>query len=249
MFYLVGLGLSPKQITLEALEVLGGCEEVFVESYTNKYAQGELKELEDRIGKRIEVLGRSEVEQGFDEKIILGKDRDVALCVFGDALSATTHVQLLLDAKEKGVDVKVVHGISIFDYLADTGLDRYRFGRVCTIVRPEPSYNPESFYDVIDGNEKRGLHTLCLLDIKEDGKMMSISEGLEVLEGIQKRRKGNLISKAFVVGIAGAGSEEIEVRSGKVSEVKGVKFRGFPQTLIVCGNLTEKEMEALGVLG
>jgi len=42
----------------------------------------------------------------------------------------------------------------------------YNFGETVSIVFWTDNWQPDSFYDKIDANLSRGLHTLCLLDIK-----------------------------------------------------------------------------------
>ena len=46
-------------------------------------------------------------------------------------------------------------------------------------------------YDQIKDNQKNGLHTICLLDIKKDEepeRMMNCKEAIEILEKISKKR-------------------------------------------------------------
>lgn len=42
----------------------------------------------------------------------------------------------------------------------------YSFGETVSIPYWTETWQPDSFYDKIASNRKRGLHTLCLLDIK-----------------------------------------------------------------------------------
>src|SRR3989344_2754343 len=127
MLYLIGLGLRVEHLTLEALATIKECKALFVETYTSAYSQGTIEDLEKTIDKEILKLGRKAVEEGFDEILSAAKGTDIALLVFGNPLTATTHVQILLDAKEKGIECKVIPGISIVNYLPFTGLDAYRF--------------------------------------------------------------------------------------------------------------------------
>jgi len=248
MLCLVGIGLTPKHLTLEAIDTLKECKRVYIESYTSSYAEGTVSELELRLNKKISALKRKEVEEGIRELLIEAKKENIALVVFGNPLTATTHVQIILDAKKAGVKTKVVAGISVTNYLAKTGLDEYRFGRTCTVVAPKENFSPESFYGVIEKNLNAGLHTLCLLEITEEGKLMSIREAIEVLEGIQKKKKNKAIDRALLVALSAAGSSKEEIVAGKAEKLKKHKFNGMPQSLIVCGKLNEKEREAIGEL-
>lgn len=250
MFYLVGIGLSPEQITQEALEALKSCDEVYLDAYTSAYAGGGVGDLEKMSGKHVVPLSRDGVEIGFAEKLGAAGGKNIALAVFGDALSATTHLQLLLDAKKQGIEFVVMHGVSVFDVVAECGLDRYRFGRTCTIVKPQAGYAPESFYDAIERNNGIGLHTLCLLDIPEKGGMLNIKEAVEILEGIEKNRgllgDKSIMRNSVLVGIAGAGSMGQRFAHGGAEKIKKIDFKKFPQSLVVCGELSDKEKEALG---
>ncbi|MBI2529801.1 MAG: diphthine synthase, partial [Candidatus Diapherotrites archaeon] len=167
MLYIIGIGLKPEHITLEALRALEECEDIYLETYTSAFAEGDLKGLKKAVGgKKINLLDREQVEEEFAQNIMPNaKNEDVALLVFGAPLFATTHVQLLIDAKALKVKTRVVQGISVQNFLPETGLDAYKFGRIATIVAPEENYAPESFYEIIEGNFANGLHTLCLLDI------------------------------------------------------------------------------------
>lgn len=251
MFYLIGIGLKPGHLSFEAKQAMGACEKVFLDSYTSAYAEGSVEELEKIVGKKIIALGRKEIEEGFGTLLKGAKNygENIALLVFGNALSATTHVQLLLDAKQAGIPSKVIAGISIFDFLASTGLDQYRFGRVCTIVAPRENYAPESFYDTIESNFKNNLHTLCLLDIDaERDYKMAVSEALGILAKIEKKKGKSILEKAALVGLYGLGSEKQAVKAANFNVLQRSSFALFPQSLVIAASLTEKEKEALGEL-
>jgi len=248
MLYLIGLGLKPSQLTMEAKEAIGKCCRLFLEAYTSNYSEGTIAELKQIIGKDFIALERKGVEEGFG--VIMCNARklgeDIGLLVFGNPLSATTHVQLLLEAKGFGIPVKVIPGISIYDCLAETGLDQYRFGRTCTIVAPKPNYEPESFYDIIEKNFENGLHSLCLLDIDtEHGKMMGVGEALTILQRIEKKRKKGILQKATLMGLYAMGSGRQIVKAGTLKELSRSGYNVFPQSLIIAAPLNEKEEEAL----
>jgi len=247
MFYLIGIGLKPKQLTLDAIETLKKCDQIFLEGYTSEYSEGILKELEKIVGKKFKLLGREAVETGFESALTSAKKNDITLMIFGNSLTATTHMQLLLDAKEKGIKFKVIPGISITNTIAESGLDEYKFGRTITICFHEKNFEPETFYEQLKENKKIGLHTLCLLDIKKDGKpkrLMNCIEAIELLEKISVKRKEK--NKWDYIALVGMGSEKQRIildrenifNSNEVKEV-------FPQSLLVTGKLNEKEKEFL----
>ena len=84
----------------------------------------------------------------------------------GDPFGATTHHDLMLRAKEKGIETKAIHNASILNAVGACGLSLYKFGETVSIPFWQDEWKPESFYDRIVSNRKNGLHTLCLLDIK-----------------------------------------------------------------------------------
>ena len=84
MFYLIGIGLTPKQLTIEAIEILKKCDQIFLENYTSEYSQGFLSELEELIGKKFKVFGRTEIETGFESALLSAKKNNVGLMVFGN---------------------------------------------------------------------------------------------------------------------------------------------------------------------
>lgn len=246
MFYLIGIGLKPKQLTLEALEAIKQCEKVFLDSYTSKYSEGTLQELEKITEKKIMLLERKGIEEGFITTMKLARSENIALLVFGNALTATTHVQLLLDAKQHGIPYRIVQGISIQNHLPETGLDAYKFGRIITIVKPHENFAPESFFEQIEQNQNAGLHSLCLLDIESEKKyFMTVSEALQVLEKIAKKKNSDLLNNAQLIGLYALGAQNQKIKAGTLRELKLSSYVGFPQSLIICGKLNEKEKEAL----
>lgn len=273
MLYLIGIGLKPEHLTLEALNALRECKKIYLENYTSKYAEGNVKELEKIIEKEIglndkEIVGekiwskkkriiklnRKAVEENFKSVLQEAKKEKIALLVFGNVFSATTHIQMLLDAKEENVQVKTIPGISIFSFLGKTGLSEYKFGRTVSIVFWENNYKPESFYDRILENYNAGTHTLCLLDIKkeeadgekkqEEERLMQPKEAFELLKKIEDKRKKKLLSNALFCVISKAGAENEKIVFGKMKELIGIEF-DTPACLIVCGKLDEKEKEAI----
>jgi diphthine synthase len=247
MIYLIGIGLKPKQLTLEAIEVLNKADQIYLEGYTSKYSEGMLKELQEIIGKKFKLLGRQEIEENFESALLGAKKNHIALMIFGNALTATTHIQILLDAKQKGIKYKVIPGISITNTIAESGLDEYKFGRTITICYHEKNYEPETFYEQIKENQKLGLHTICLLDIKKDEKperMMNSKEAIKILEKIENKK--NEKKNWEYIALLGMGSEKQKIINGKkqIFENKEVE-EIFPQTLLIPGKMNEKEKEVL----
>lgn len=240
MLYLIGLGLwDENDLSLRAIDILKKCEDVYVEFYTNKWL-GNIRRLGEIIGKEVKVLKRIQVES--DMLTDVAKETDVALLVPGDPLVATTHVQLMIDAKSKGVDVKVVHASSIYTAVAETGLQLYKFGRATTLAFIEKSFKPSSPYEMIMENRKAGLHTLVLLDVKEDGRYMTIADGIDVLEqlGLQDIK---------IVACCQLGSGNQIMRYGAMHELRNASLSETPAVIIIPGRLHFKEEETLRMYG
>jgi diphthine synthase len=161
-----------------------------------------------------------------------------------------------LDAKENGIKYKVIPGISITNYIAESGLDEYKFGRTVTVCYHSKDFEPDSFYTQLVENKKIGLHTLCLLDIKRDEKperLMNCVEGIEVLEKIATNKKNTKTKnqkipkeKMDFVGLIAMGSNKQKIIVGKKAIFESPEVKTFfPQALVVCGKLNPKEKEAL----
>ncbi len=236
MFYIVGIGLNPRQITIEAIEAIEKCNYVYIDDYTSKLTDGGIEELEKRISKNITRLNRKEIEQD------MGFLKDGScLLVIGNPFSATTHYAIVGEARKRGLETKVIAGVSIFNYRGACGLFEYKFGKTTSIVYQEANYSPISFYDTIIENLKCDAHTLCLLDIRMDeNKLMSVKEACKILEEID-RCKGNRLKRLTCVALCGVSGESERIVSFEFKDYKQLKGYPFPQSLIICGNLNEFE--------
>lgn len=233
MLYLIGLGLSEKDISLKAIDAIKECDRVFVEFYTNR---GSKEEIEKLTGKEIEILEREKVESDF--LINEAKKSKIALLVSGDCLTATTHIELFSDAKKNEIDVEVIHGTTIFTAVSETGLQLYKFGRVTTLMK-EGDYLPESPYDVIIKNRKNGLHSLVLLNVE-----MDIPEGLDILKELEEKKKENLFKEKIVLCSELGRNSAIDYN--KLDELDIDSFKGkIPACIIIPGELNFKEEEVL----
>lgn len=240
MLYIIGLGLgNERDITVRGLEAVKKCGFVYLEDYTSKL-QCSVEDLEKLYGRKIIVANRDLVEDG-EEIIENAKKANVALLVIGDALSATTHFSLVREAKEHGVEVKIIHNASIITAVASTGLQLYKFGKTASIPYWEKSYEPEVFYDVLKVNKNSDMHTLLLLDIKSD-RMMSCDDACELLLKIEKKRKENVVDAGTLcICCAALGSDKEQIKVQKLGEK--ANLTSFPQCLIIptCLNHSEEE--------
>ncbi len=246
MLTMIGLGLSDeKDITVRGLEAVKKADRVFLEAYTS-LLQCSREDLARFYGKQVEVLGRAGVEQQADGILDAAEKGDAAFLVIGDVFSATTHTDLFLRAKERGVDVRIVHNASVMNAVGQVGLDLYKYGRTTTFVYPQGDWAPDSFLDVIGENKKRGLHTLCLLDIKaEQGRFMTVSEAAEMLLERSQGKKLDVDGKTMAVGVARLGSKTQRIVYASLEELSKADFGKPPHTLIIPGKLHVIEEEML----
>lgn len=241
MLYLIGLGLwDENDLSLHALAALKKCDEIYAEFYTNKWL-GSMEKLEEIAGKKIKKLKRTDVES--ELLTDHAKTKDIALLVPGDPLVATTHIQLLIDAKQKDVKIEVIHSSSIYTAVAETGLQLYKFGRTTTLAFVEKSFKPSSPYEVILENRKAGLHTLVLLDVKEDDRYMTIKDGVDVL-----LETGNLLDKETkIIACCQLGGHQ-KIKYGTMKKLANdEELTDTPAVIIVPGRLHFKEEEALKI--
>lgn len=167
MLYMIGLGLgNAKDITVNALEAIKKCNNIYLEHYTSIIGSSK-EELEEFYGKEIIIADRDMVEKNAEDTILKNaKKSNAAFLVVGDIFGATTHTDLALRAKKENIKVKYFFNTSIMNAIGVTGLELYKFGKTPSMVFFQENWKPTSAYDVAKENKKQGLHTLILLDIK-----------------------------------------------------------------------------------
>jgi len=107
VLWLIGLGLGDeKDITVKGLEAVKGSSAIYLEAYTSLLGVDKEK-LEAFYGKSITIADREFVENDCYQMLDKAKDQDVSFLVVGDPFGATTHSDLVIRAKEKGIAVKV----------------------------------------------------------------------------------------------------------------------------------------------
>lgn len=163
--YLIGLGLNQQGISKEGLEAIERCKKIYLENYTVDFPYNET-ELEEEIGKKFVSVNREFVE-GL-EIIDEARKKNVGLMVYGSPLTATTHITLIQEARASQVKCKIIYAPSIFDAVAETGLQLYKFGKVASMPAWKKSYEPSSFMEIVKQNKSIGAHSLILVDIGLD---------------------------------------------------------------------------------
>lgn len=251
MIYLVGLGLyDERDISLKGIKALKKVNAVYAEFYTANLFGGSIKTLEDKLDIQIKVLKREEVEEE-DIPLKEAENKDVAFLCAGDPLIATTHTEIMVRAKKKGIKTVVIHSSSILTAAPGlSGLQAYKFGKVTTIPFTEENYFPHSPYMAIKNNLEEKMHTLVLLDIQAHlDRYMTANQGLEYLLRVADERKDGVITEnTLAVVIARAGAEKPMVRAGKIGKLVREDFGGPLHCLIIPSDLHFVEAEALVVL-
>ncbi len=252
MLYFIGLGLyDAGDISMKGAEALKNVDVIYAEFYTARLFGTNISALEEMLGVEITILTREQVEE---ENIPLkeAETRDVAFVSAGDPLIATTHSDLMIEARKKGIETRVIHSSSILSAAPGiAGLQAYKFGKVTTIPFPEENYFPHSPYLALKENMNSKLHTLVLLDIRaHEDRYMTANQGLEYLMRVESERGENLISgDTLAVVIARAGAEKPVVRADKIEKLLNEDFGGPLHCLMIPGDLHFMEAEALVVLG
>lgn len=242
MIYLIGLGVAG-DITLNGLEALKNCKKIYAENYTGILEDGWKEKLESLTGKKIEIIEREKVESDFILKE--GEKDPIALLVPGDPLLATTHFALFLEAKKKGIDLKIIHNSSIFSVaFGIAGLQAYKFGKTATLAFWRENFKPTSSLEIVEENKKRGLHTLLLLDIDKNLGPMDFITAVDLIYKIEEKLNRKIINERIVV-ISRAGWKDEKISYGFLEDLKKIDVGKAPFSIIVPGNLHFLEEEAL----
>lgn len=241
----VGLGLGDHtDITVKGLDTVKQSTHVYLESYTSIFPHLGKEKLEQFYEKEIIEADRDLVESGCEEMLEHAQNGLVSFVVVGDPLCATTHTDLFLRAKERGIEVRVIHNASIMNAVSSTGLQLYRFGETVSIPFFTENWRPFSFVEKIEKNRASGYHTLCLLDIKvkeqttenmmkgrkiyEPPRFMTIRQSIDqILEAREDWRR------TLMVGVARLGSPDQVIYSGEADVLREKEFGGPLHSLVI----------------
>ena len=155
------------------------------------------------------------------------KKEDIALLVYGSPLTATTHITLIQEAKKQKVEYEIIYNASVFDAVAETGLQLYKFGKITSI----PNFKADSFSEVIRENKKINAHSLILVDI-----------GLKFKDAIKRLEK--IAGKDKIVVCSRLGTKEKRIFYGNLDELKNREIEA-PFCFIIPSKLHFLESEVL----
>ncbi|MFW5934854.1 MAG: diphthine synthase [Halolamina sp.] len=258
MLTFIGLGLyDERSITVEGREALADADRAFAEFYTSRLVGASVEELAAFHDTEIEVRDRAGVERDPEPILDAAEEAAVAFLTAGDTMISTTHVDLRLRAHERGIETRVIHGVSAQSAAAGlTGLQNYRFGKATTLPFPGAHGGgdvPDSVIETIEANRERDLHTLVYLDIKVDDPTADAAG----LGADERYMTGDYAAELLAanwrdelgVVVARAGSPEPVVAADRLSELAAREFGGPLHLLVVPAAPHHLEAEALEALG
>ncbi len=246
MLTFIGLGLyDERSITVEGRDALRNADRAYAEFYTSRLIGTSIDDLEAYHDTEIEVRDRAGVEQEPDDILAAAETEDVAFLTAGDTMISTTHVDLRLRAHDRGIETRVIHGVTAQTATSSlTGLQNYRFGKATTLPFPYAHGAdglPASVTNTIDDNRADGLHTVVYLDIKADRadreEYMTADVGAELLA----EEYPDLVG----VVVARAGSPDPLVEAGTMTELADRSFGDPLHLLVIPGDCHLLEADAL----
>ncbi len=246
--FFIGIGLNyEKDITVRGLEIVRSCDYVYLETFSSVLACS-VSDLEKFYGKKVIPAGRELVEQS-EEIVDRAQYSNVAFLVIGDPFAATTHIDLMLRAKRRGIKFTIINNASIMTSIGITGLQIYKFGKTTSVPFPQTNFRPVTAYEVLKQNRILGLHTLLILDLNpKESKFMKINEAIRILLDIEKARKENLFTEnTLCIGCARIGRDDFSVKAGIAKDLLSFNFGPSPHCLVVPGELHFVEEEAIAV--
>ena len=181
--------------------------------------------------------------------------------VIGDPLGATTHSDLILRVSNNGTPYRIIHNSSILTAVGCCGLQLYNFGETVSIPFWTESWKPASFCAKINANLSRGLHTLCLLDIKvreqtvenlmkgnkifEPPRYMSVNQAAsQLLEcATNSEEKQDFDGNSLCIGMARVGTTSQKIVTCTLEEMTGADLGEPPHSLVIVGKTHPLESE------
>ena len=253
MLWLIGLGIEGLSgMSIRSLEILKTCDIIYIERFTGYLSDIDLSELKFHFKKNdnvVSVVGRLFVEDGRDIIEQAVKNR-VALIVYGDALVATTHIELSIRATKRGIKVEVIHSASgITSLISESGLQIYKFGRSSTMMS-EP-HSAVSVYNTLLDNLLLGNHTLILTEYSEKKEnitpfFLDPSVAMQMLLDVEKDQRNRAFTEeTFVLVASRVGRADKKFISGQVKSLLEINYGPGPHSLIVPGRLHFVEKEAI----
>jgi len=153
---------------------------------------------------------------------------------YGSPLFATTHIGLILDAEKQKVKVKVIYATSVFDAIAETGLQLYKFGKTTSLPAFDDKYETD-FLKYVKENLSINAHSLILIDIGLGSE--------DAFFYLEKAAKNNVKLDKIVV-CSRLGTDDSQVYYDTVYNLRRKKIEK-PFCFIIPGEMHFLEQEAL----
>lgn len=246
MLFLVGLGLSEKDIPIGTMEVCKNCE-LYVDRFTSLVGDRTTDYITEQTGRRVTELTREDMEENAADIVKRASTKDIAILIGGDPLIATTHKILYIEAKRQRVRTEVVHANSIMTTaIGESGLDFYRFGAPCTIPKWSQHYSPISFYEKIASNFRNGEHTVLLLDYDSKTRTtLPIKEAIgTLLKAEESYKKGIISSKTKIILLHNISLDDGKVMLTTIEKAAATEPGGV-NIIMMPAELSEIEKEAV----
>lgn len=251
--YFIGLGPSPEYMSLKAIKVLERVDKIYIDVYTSIVPGSIYNFIRKYVRADAEIVfaNRSMLEgKGINSIVEEARRKDIGIIIPGDPFIATTHDAIRIEALSKGVDVRVVYGVSIYSLAPSaSGLQAYRFGKTVTLVYPH-GFKPYSVIETIYDNLDRNLHTLVLLDLRlEENVAMTIPEAVDILLDLEREFSGkNILGKVIAVGLAQIGAEKEYVRADLLPNLSKYNYPPPPHSIIIVAKPHPMELDALHLI-
>ena len=242
MLYIMGIGLRGAMgLTMEEQDLLKKPGPVFFETYTSVSPASTLRDLERIIGRDVIPIGRNEVEDG-SMLIELALTEDVFLLITGDPLSATTHNQLRADARDAGIEVRIIENASIISVIpGKIGLFPYKMGPPVSLPFLYDIFLPRSVCDKIGVNLKSGLHTILLLDLRE-GRTMYSYEAVEALFKLEEKYSiGTVKPETMIFSVSKVSQEGEKLIFDTAENIMKMRLEESPAALVIPSDLNYNE--------
>lgn len=233
MLYIVGLGLNELGISLEGKSIIKKCKKVYLDNYTVEFPYS-MKDLQKSIGEKIIKLNREEVET--NKLIKEARKENICLLVYGSPLFATTHISLINDSRKSKVKVKVIYSTSVFDTIAETGLQLYKFGKISSMPKWQENFKPNSFLNFVKDNKKIEAHSVILVDLGLSFK--------DALKQLSKSSETKNLKLDKIVVCSQLGTKKGKIYYGKTSTLKKKKISS-PFCFIIPSKMHFLEKEVL----
>ena len=143
-----------------------------------------------------------------------------------------------MDLERARVKAQIIYSASIFDAIAETGLELYKFGKISSMPKWQKNYTPDSFLDYVIQNKKIQAHSVILIDIG-----LKIEDALNELEISLEKRKVKIDKIAVCSAL---GTLKGKIFYGKTSDLKKITEKiKLPYCFVIPGEMHFLEKEVL----